>query len=329
MIYRLVFNTFFKGMDPEKAHHLVAAGLELAAKFGVLRATRRAKPIKAMGIDFENRFGMAAGFDKDARLVRALHALGFGHVEIGTVTPRPQSGNPKPRMFRLADQDALINRMGFNNDGAEIIAKRLSALRQRKNLPVIGVNIGKNKDTPADQAHLDYELATKALAPYADYLVVNVSSPNTPGLRDLQQVAALGPILRVTLDNSLGKPVLLKLSPDLADSDLMDVLDLVIELRLAGVIATNTTVTRNLNADPKVLAESGGLSGPILAPRSVEMLKLIRTRLDRSFCVISVGGVTTRQDVEERVALGADLVQGYTGFVYHGPLWPRRLAVTS
>lgn len=329
MIYRFLFNTFFKGMDPEAAHHLVASGLELAAKLGILRAKERARSVSVMGLQFENRFGMAAGFDKNARMVTALHALGFGHVEIGTVTPRPQSGNPKPRMFRLPDHDALINRMGFNNDGAEVVARRLQLLRKRANLPVIGVNIGKNKETPADQAHVDYELATKALAPFADYLVVNVSSPNTPGLRDLQQVAALEPILRATLANSLGRPVLLKLSPDLADSDLLEILELVKRLKLAGVIASNTTISRNLVADQKVLAETGGLSGPVLRDRSIEMLKLIRLQLDESFCVISVGGVVTRQDVIERVKLGADLVQGYTGFVYHGPLWPKRLAVTS
>ncbi len=329
MIYRFLFNTFFKGMDPESAHHLVATGLEVAAKLGVLRAGKRPKPIEVMGLKFENRFGMAAGFDKNARLVTALHALGFGHVEIGTVTPRPQPGNPKPRMFRLTKHDALINRMGFNNDGADVVAVRLAELRKRKNLPVIGVNIGKNKDTPAELAYRDYELATKTLAPYADYLVVNVSSPNTPGLRDLQQVAALRLILTATLDNSLGKPVLLKLSPDLADSDLFEILDLVKELGLAGVIAANTTVSRNLEGDANVLSEAGGLSGPILRNRSVEMLKLTRSRLDKSFCVISVGGVVTRADVAERLALGADLVQGYTGFVYQGPLWPRRLAITA
>jgi dihydroorotate dehydrogenase len=232
-------------------------------------------------------------------------------------------------MFRLTKHDALINRMGFNNDGADVVAVRLAELRKRKNLPVLGVNIGKNKDTPAELAYRDYELATKTLAPYADYLVVNVSSPNTPGLRDLQQVAALRPILTATLENSLGKPVLLKLSPDLADSDLFEILDLVKELGLAGVIAANTTVSRNLEGDANVLSEAGGLSGPILKNRSVEMLKLTKSRLDKSFCVISVGGVVTRADVAERLALGADLVQGYTGFVYQGPLWPRRLAITA
>ncbi len=329
MIYRFLFNTFFKGMDPEVAHHLVATGLELAAKLGILRPRGHKKPIVVMGLQFENRFGMAAGFDKNARLVPALHALGFGHVEIGTVTPRPQPGNPKPRMFRIPEHDALINRMGFNNDGADVIAERLARLRKKRRLPIIGVNIGKNKDTPADQAHLDYEVATKTLAPYADYLVVNVSSPNTPGLRDLQQVAALRPILTATVAHSLGKPVLLKLSPDLADADLNQILDLVEELQLAGVIAANTTVSRNLDTDSKFLGEAGGLSGPVLRERSIEMLKLIRQKLDQRFCVISVGGVTTREEVKQRISLGADLVQGYTGFVYHGPLWPKRLAVTD
>lgn len=327
MIYRALFNVLFKRLDPEVAHHLVVAVLEFLAAVGVLRARRKPRDIKVMGILFENRFGLAAGFDKNAKLIKPMHALGFGHVEIGTVTPRPQPGNPKPRMFRLPEHKALINRMGFNNDGAEVIAKRLKKLRESSdNLPVIGVNIGKNKDTPAEFAYQDYQMAAAALSPYADYIVVNVSSPNTPGLRDLQQVEALRPILDATIENASGKPVLLKLSPDLADQDLIDILHLVKSTKLAGVIAANTTIGRNLKADPAVLAEAGGLSGPILRSRSLEMLRIIRQELDRSYCVISVGGVNTRIEVQARVSLGADLVQGYTGFIYNGPLWPARLA---
>ena len=330
MIYRFLFNLFFKGMDPEAAHHLVVRGLRLASTLGLLRPRKSQKTFRVMGLQFDNRFGMAAGFDKNAELVRPLYALGFGHVEIGTVTPRPQLGNPKPRMFRIPEHDALINRMGFNNDGADVIAERLAKLRASgARLPIIGVNIGKNKDTAADQAASDYELATKKLARHADYLVVNVSSPNTPGLRDLQQVEALRPILKATLDNAQGKPVLLKLSPDLANEDLMGILDLVSELQLAGVIAANTTISRNLEANPELLAQAGGLSGPVLADRSLEMLHLIRKRLSAEFCVISVGGINTEAQLRERVAAGADLVQAYTGFVYHGPLWPRRMASAS
>lgn len=327
MIYRTLFNVFFKRLDPEVAHHLVVTVLEVLSAIGILRARKRPRDIRVTGILFENRFGLAAGFDKNATLIKPMHALGFGHVEIGTVTPRPQPGNPKPRMFRLPEQQALINRMGFNNDGAEVIAKRLEKLRASgENLPVIGVNIGKNKDTPSELAYQDYQLAAAALSPYADYLVVNVSSPNTPGLRDLQQVEALKPILEATMANSSGKPVLLKLSPDLADQDLVEILQLVKSTKLAGVIAANTTISRNLKADPAVLAEAGGLSGPVLRSRSLEMLRIIRQELDRTYCVISVGGVSKQIEVQARVSLGADLVQGYTGFIYNGPLWPARLA---
>jgi dihydroorotate dehydrogenase len=327
-MYRLIFNLVFKPMDPEAAHHLVANGMIWASKLGLLRAGKRAKSVQVLGLDFENRLGMAAGFDKNATMVKSLHALGFGHVEIGTVTAVAQPGNPKPRMFRLSDQDALINRMGFNNDGAEVIARRLKALRQKsKNLPVIGVNIGKSKVTePADAAD-DYRTSAKLLSPYADYLAVNVSSPNTPGLRDLQQVESLRPILRAVLEEAGSVPVLVKLAPDLSNEDLQAILGLVKELRLAGVIAANTTIRRDFGGDPKVLAEAGGLSGPMLFPRMIEMLGIIRSTLGREFALVAVGGIQNKQQAQQCIDSGADLVQAYTGIVYGGPLWPRRTAI--
>lgn len=328
-MYRFIFNLVFKPMDPETAHHLVASGMNLASKFGVLRAGKRPKPVQLMGLSFENRLGVAAGFDKDAALVRPLHALGFGHVEIGTVTALPQPGNPKPRMFRLSEQNALINRMGFNNDGAEAVAKRLSRLREaNKNLPVIGVNIGKSKLTEASEAAADYRVSAKLLAPLADYLAVNVSSPNTPGLRDLQQVDSLRPILQAVLEEAASKPVLVKLAPDLSNLDLVAILKLVAELGLAGVIAANTTIRRDFGGDPAVLAEAGGLSGPMLFPRMIEMLGIIRSELHAGYTVIAVGGIETKAQAQQCVSAGADLVQAYTGMVYGGPLWPRRTAVS-
>jgi len=272
---------------------------------------------------------VAAGFDKNATMVKPLHALGFGHVEIGTVTALAQPGNPKPRMFRLSDQNALINRMGFNNDGAETVAERLGKLRAKSSrLPIIGVNIGKSKIVEPAMAAEDYRTSARLLAPHADYLTVNVSSPNTPGLRDLQQVESLRPILSAVLGEAGTVPVLVKLAPDLSNEDLVAILGLVRELGLAGVIAANTTIRRDFDGDKKILSEAGGLSGPMLYPRMLEMLRIIRSELDSSFTVIAVGGISTKAQAQECLAAGADLVQAYTGMVYGGPLWPRRVAIS-
>lgn len=326
-MYRLFFNLFFKPLDAETSHKIVDTGLQLASKFGILRARKRARPIEVMGLKFENRIGLGAGFDKNARLVKPLHALGFGHVEVGTVTFHAQPGNPKPRSFRIPEYDALINRMGFNNDGAAVISARLAKLRrENKNLPVIGVNIGKSRIVEAKDAAEDYRATTKLVAEVADYLAVNVSSPNTPGLRDLQQVESLRPILQAVLDECGGKPVLVKVSPDLADDDFLEVLKLVVDLRLTGVIMTNTTTRREGVGNSAVLQEAGGLSGPVLAARSIEMLKIARRELPKNSVVISVGGVSSVVQAVERIHLGADLVQVYTGLIYQGPLWPKRLA---
>ena len=326
MFYRFIFRAFFQKLDPEFAHELVVAGLKAARILGLLRAPKSKNSYRVMGLNFENLLGMAAGFDKNGQLIRELHALGFGHVEIGTVTPRAQPGNPKPRLFRLPKNRALINRMGFNNEGADVVAERIRTLRNSGvPLPVIGINIGKNKDTSAQDAASDYELAANKLAPLADYLVINVSSPNTAGLRDLQQVDALRPILTAVLKVSGSTPVLLKIAPDLATSDIEAVTALVNELNLAGMVATNTTISRaNLIAEANT-GELGGLSGPMLQERALEVLDLIRAGLAKDKTVISVGGVFTRSDLQQRIDRGADLVQGYTGFVYGGPAWAKTL----
>lgn len=326
MIYRLVFNLFFKRLNPEHAHDLVVFGLRLLTAVGVLRSGKKRATETLMGLPFENRFGMAAGFDKNALMIRPLHALGFSHVEIGTVTAKPQSGNEKPRLFRLPENRALINRMGFNNDGAEVVALRLRDLRSKHaNLPIIGVNLGKNKSTTQQDAAEDYRFSTELLAPLADYLVVNVSSPNTPGLRDLQQVEALRPILSTVRDAAGEKPVLVKIAPDLSDEDILAVCDLVTELSLAGVVATNTTIARNNLQAEKHQTEVGGLSGPVLLTRALDVVGLVRSRLGSERIIIGVGGVSTAHDFQAMLKAGADLVQAYTGFVYGGPLWPRRV----
>jgi dihydroorotate dehydrogenase len=321
-MYKALFNIFFRRLDAEFAHHLGALIILFA---GLLPAPPRKKRIEVSGIQFGNRIGMAAGFDKNAKLVRGLYRLGFGHVEIGTVTPRPQSGNAKPRLFRIPELRALINRMGFNNDGAAVIGQRLKRLREENsNLPVIGVNIGKSKLTEPGQAADDYAFCAKELAQYADYLVVNVSSPNTPGLRDLQQIDSLRPILQAVKENSGSKPIFVKISPDSTDEDLLEVAKLINDQRLAGVIATNTTVTRPVG-EQKVFSEAGGLSGQPLAARAKEVLILLRAALPDKV-IVSVGGIETAADVKERLSLGADLVQGYTGFVYFGPNWAKELS---
>jgi len=334
VLYNFIFKAFFAKLDPEFAHHLVATGMRVAAalrltKLGALKPSST-KSVQAMGLTFRGAFGVAAGFDKHAILVRALGDLGFSHVEIGTVTAKPQPGNPKPRLFRLVSDRALINRMGFNNEGADAIAERLERLRLKHGgkLPVIGVNIGKSKVTEVEHAVDDYRYSANKLAPHADYLAVNVSSPNTPGLRSLQDVDALRPILVAVIEESLGKPVLVKIAPDLADEDILAVAALSNELQLAGVIATNTTIARTgLRAtEPEVAAiGAGGLSGAPLKARSIEVLKLLSENLAEGQAIVSVGGIETAEEAQERLNLGATLVQGYTGFIYAGPFWARKI----
>ena len=289
-----------------------------------------------MGILFPNRLGLAAGFDKNAVGIDGLAALGFGHVEIGTVTGEPQPGNPTPRLFRLPADRAVVNRMGFNNDGAEVVARRLAARAAARGVrpgPVLGVNIGKTKVVPEEDAVGDYEKSAGLLAPYADYLVVNVSSPNTPGLRDLQAVEKLEPLLRavrrradeVTTDRV---PLLVKIAPDLSDDDVLAVADLATGLGLDGIIATNTTISRAGLATPAAEVEAigaGGLSGRPLTERSLEVLRLLKGRVGDRLTLVGVGGITTCDDACARIDAGATLVQGYTAFVYEGPLWPARI----
>lgn len=332
MIYRAFFNLIFSRFNPETAHHLGVVLIKLLGATGLANLSRfGATPqgVKVFGLDFTGPFGMAAGFDKNAEIVKELGQLGFSHVEIGTITRFAQDGNPKPRLFRLKKDLSLINRMGFNNDGADIVAKRLNKLRSSGNpLPIIGVNIGKSKITELDDAVFDYEYSADKLAPFADYIAVNVSSPNTPGLRSLQAIDQLEPILKAVLSRCSGKPVLVKIAPDLSDEDVIAVAQLATKLGLAGVIATNTTVSRaGLKTSSELVAAmgTGGLSGPVLQERSIEVLGLLRANLPSSMAIVSVGGVFSGEDVLQRLRLGASLVQGYTGFVYEGPLWARKI----
>ena len=332
MLYKALFKLVFSRLDPEKAHYL---GMFVIKLIGFTRLSKfsqfgvRTKSVQVLGLDFAGPFGIAAGFDKNAIAVKELGELGFSHVEIGTVTRHPQPGNPKPRLYRLIKDQALINRMGFNNEGADQVARRLTKLRASgAKLPVIGVNIGKSRITELVDAVSDYEYSAKALAPVADYIAVNVSSPNTPGLRSLQDIDQLEPILVAVSHSALGKPVLVKIAPDLEDSAVVEVAALVRKLRLAGVIAANTTIKRDgleTSAQQVDSFGAGGLSGPVLATRSKEVLVLLRKELGKEFVVISVGGVVNGADVAERLSLGADLVQGYTGFVYQGPLWAKKI----
>jgi len=324
----------FSRLNPEFAHHLVMVGIRFAGLIGLtrlfkLRPTGKGS-VQAFDLHFDSPFGLAAGFDKNAIAVKALGELGFSHVEIGTVTAIAQNGNDKPRLFRLIKDRALINRMGFNNEGAEKIATRLKRLREKhgSNLPVIGINIGKSRVVAVEDAIEDYRKSAQLLAQYADYLAVNVSSPNTPGLRSLQSIDALKPILQAVLHEAQGKPVLVKIAPDLADEDVLAVADLCLQLGLAGVIATNTTVQRNsLRTESKELDAigAGGLSGPPVAERSLEVLKLLAARLNNRAAIISVGGIETPTDAEQRMKSGATLIQGYTGWIYQGPLWARKI----
>jgi dihydroorotate dehydrogenase len=334
MFYNFIFKNVFARMDPESAHHLVVFTVRLAGAIGLTRLARL-KPtgrgaVQAFGLHFDAPFGLAAGFDKNAVAVKPLWDLGFSHVEIGTVTAIAQSGNDKPRLFRLIQDRALINRMGFNNEGAEVVAKRLEKLRKKhgSKLPVIGVNIGKSRVVEVEDAVADYRSSASKLAPHADYIAVNVSSPNTPGLRSLQSVEALRPILVAVQEQALNKPVLVKIAPDLADEDVVAVADLAIELGLAGVIATNTTISRDGLKTPTANVEAigaGGLSGAPLKARSLEVLNILAKRIGGRIAIISVGGVETSEEAAARLAAGATLVQGYSGFIYAGPFWARTI----
>ncbi|MFE6733241.1 quinone-dependent dihydroorotate dehydrogenase [Microbacterium sp. NPDC057650] len=333
-MYPLLFRLVLSRFDPEFAHH---AGMAVIRVAGVppfswaARALTRPHPeqrVQALGLSFPSPFGVAAGFDKNAVGVRGLAALGFGHVEIGTVTAIPQDGNPKPRLFRLVADRAVINRMGFNNAGADAAAKRLVKLRRRRPQTVIGVNIGKSRVVDVENATADYVASATRLAPLADYLAVNVSSPNTPGLRGLQAVETLTPLLRAVKDAAGKTPLLVKIAPDLPDEEIAAIAAMAVSEGLAGIIAHNTTIGREgLVTDPSVVeaAGAGGLSGAPLKQRSLEVLAVVRAAVPADFCVIAVGGVETAEDVQRRLDAGATLVQGYTAFLYRGPFWARQI----
>lgn len=317
-------------VPPERIHLWVFALLRAVTGPAFLRRAlaRRLAPTDPVlastvfGVRFPGPMGLAAGFDKDGRGLDTWGALGFGYAEVGTVTAQPQPGNPEPRLFRLPEDHALLNRMGFNNAGAGALAIRLA---QHSPTVPIGVNVGKTKLTPPEDAVADYAESTRLLSALADYVVVNVSSPNTPGLRDLQAVESLRPILAAVRAET-DKPVLVKIAPDLSDADIDEIADLAVELGLAGIVATNTTVGRDGLATPGVgELGSGGISGRPVAQRSLQVLRRLYGRVGNQLVLISVGGIETADDAWERITSGATLLQGYTGFVYGGGLWAKHI----
>ncbi len=341
-------------LDPEDAHQLTLRLIRFAGNFPISNWLLKqmykapAKPVHAFGLTFKNPVGLAAGYDKDGVAIKGLAALGFGHVEIGTITPRPQPGNPKPRIFRLIEDEGVINRMGFPSRGSEFvqmqlnpalqvgIAERILGIQPRsssqKNMParkwntVLGINLGKNKETPNEEAVLDYLELLQNFAPYADYLAINISSPNTVGLRQLQGRDALSGLLthldqqRQLEQQKLEKriPLLVKLAPDLTESELDDAIDVILQTRMDGIIATNTTLAREgLRSDHR--GETGGLSGSPLTAKSEAALRQIVKRVDGQISIVSAGGIMSPEDAKKRLALGASLVQVYSGLVYRGP----------
>lgn len=330
-IYKRIIKPLFFRLSPERAHYFAMDLLQACTRVpggkSLLRSMysprRKPSPVRIAGLEFAHPIGLAAGFDKDARWVDALECLGFSFVEIGTVTPLAQPGNEQPRLFRLPQDEALINRMGFNNGGAAAAAERL---RRRKGRVIIGGNIGKNKITPNEEATLDYIKAFDALHHVVDYFVVNVSSPNTPGLRALQEKEPLQQLLQTlqAKNKSLQKPrpIFLKIAPDLTDEQLQDVVEIVLNTELTGVIATNTTIDRSTlrTAAQEVEAiGAGGLSGKPLTKRSTEVVRFLAQKAQGRFHIIGVGGIQTAADAREKLEAGASLVQVYTGFIYEGP----------
>lgn len=331
-------------LSPEKAHHLTFQLLDLAAANPLGRillrrwyVTSKAKnDITVMGLHFPNRIGLAAGFDKDGKHIHGLALLGFGFIEVGTVTPIPQDGNPQPRLFRLPTDEALINRMGFNNDGLDALAQRLRRFREQGAAPegvIIGGNIGKNKMTPNENASDDYLRCFETLFPWVDYFVVNVSSPNTPNLRALQEKAPLTQLLHLLQEEnkkkSVSKPILLKIAPDLTTSQLDDIVDIVKATGIAGLIATNTTIDRSGLKTPTAEVEQmglGGLSGAPVRARSTEVIRYLREKLGATPVIIGVGGIDSPAAAQEKIAAGANLVQVYSGLVYQGPGLVKRIA---
>lgn len=334
-MYKHILKPILFLLDPEKAHHtttnLLKFVLQIPGVSGIFRYLYHISSPKlertVLGLHFPNPVGLAAGFDKDGKYYEQMAALGFGFIEIGTVTPQPQSGNDKPRLFRLPQDEALINRMGFNNDG---VAALVTNLKTRKNKAIIiGGNIGKNKTTPNDQASDDYVYCFEALYDYVDYFVVNVSSPNTPGLRELQEKAPLTALLSTLKQKNatkpIQKPILLKIAPDLTDSQLDDIIDIVSETNIDGIIATNTTLDRSTLTSPTEHIGMGGLSGKPLKSRSTDVIKYIHQKSAGKIVIIGVGGIDSPEDAIEKLNAGASLVQVYSGLVYQGPGLVKRI----
>jgi dihydroorotate dehydrogenase len=330
-VYKSLVKPYLFRLQPEKAHHLTFNSIKKLFRLpGAAAVARQLYAVEdprlereLFGLKFKNPVGLAAGLDKDARLVDELGALGFGFVEIGTLTPRPQTGNPQPRLFRLPQDESLINRMGFNNEGVEAAVRRL---RKSKHRTIIGGNIGKNKDTPNEEAESDYRYCYEALYEVVDYFVVNVSSPNTPNLRELQDKEPLRKLLaalqKLNTAKPAPKPILLKIAPDLTDPQLDDIIDLVGETGIAGIIATNTTISRDglrTPADAVARMGAGGLSGKILRKRATEVIRYLHSHSGGSFPIIGVGGIHDPASAIEKLEAGASLIQLYTGFIYEGP----------
>lgn len=325
-MYQFLIKPILFRYDPEKVHHFTFSLIRTLCKIplmsslfrGIYTVNDKRLERTVFGLKFKNPVGLAAGFDKDAKLYNELSNFGFGFVEIGTLTPKPQEGNPKKRLFRLKQDEAIINRMGFNNGGVHEAVERL-----KKNKGVlIGGNIGKNKVTPNEDAVEDYKICFEALFPHVDYFVVNVSSPNTPGLRELQDKEPLTKLLATlqTMNHKkeVSKPILLKIAPDLTNEQLEDIIEIVADTKIAGVIATNTTISREgLQSEDK--GEMGGLSGKPLTNRSTEVIKFLAEKSNKAFPIIGVGGIHSAADALEKLEAGADLVQLYTGFIYEGP----------
>ncbi len=325
MVWPAVRTALFQ-LDPERAHALAATALRATPEWLARRLRPRPRPalrVACLGLELESPFGLAAGFDKGEVLLPGAFALGFSHVEIGTVTPRPQPGNDRPRLFRLPEHRALVNRMGFNNAGADACAARLSALRPGARLGVVGVNVGKNKATPNEEAEADYLACIDRLHPFADYLVVNISSPNTPGLRRLQEAAALERLLGACVarlrERAPGKALLVKLAPDLEDPALDEAVDVAVSAGAAGIVATNTTLSRAGVEGHRRAGEAGGLSGAPLEARTTEVVRRCFARAAGRLVVIGCGGVLSAEDAYRKIRAGASLVQVYTGLIYGGP----------
>lgn len=327
-MYKSIIRTILFKFDPENVHHFTFSVLK---NFGFLTKLIFPKPLEdkklereVFGLKFKNPVGLAAGFDKDAKYFNELSALGFGFIEIGTLTPKAQQGNPKKRLFRLIEDSAIINRMGFNNEGVDAAVERL----RKNNNVLIGGNIGKNKITENENATDDYVYCFEKLFPYVDYFVVNVSSPNTPNLRALQEKEPLRQLLatlqNLNLNKSKPKPILLKIAPDLTDDQLLDIIDIAHVTKIAGVIATNTTLSRD-GLISEVKKETGGLSGKPLSRRSTEVIRFLSEKSGRSFPIIGVGGIHSAEDALEKLDAGASLVQLYTGFIYEGPALIRKI----